>query len=123
MKLNKYKKDFIVIGSILLGALILIIFISIFKKPGTYVVIEQNKEIIGTYKLSENRQIKIETDDGKYNLIVIEDGKVYMKEASCPNHECIDMGKKSNTNQYIACLPNKVIVTIKGENYEVDVVS
>jgi hypothetical protein len=47
-------------------------------------------------------------------VVVIEDGKARVTESACPNHVCIDMGSISHPGELIVCVPNKVIVTIRG---------
>lgn len=123
MKLRQYKKDIIIIGIILLVALLSIILISVLKKPGQYVVVEKNQEEIDRYLLSENREIKIDIDENRYNILVIENNKAYIKDASCPDQICVKHTKISKTGETITCLPNKVVIKIEGTNQEVDVMS
>ncbi len=47
-------------------------------------------------------------------VIVIEDGKARIVESACPNHFCINMGAISIPGEIIVCVPNQVIVSIKG---------
>ena len=53
------------------------------------------------------------------NVLVIEDGAAYMREANCPDkfskNGCVNTGKISYVGQTIVCLPNKIIVEIVGE--------
>ena len=41
--------------------------------------------------------------------------EAFLKEASCPDHLCINMGRIRKTGQSIICLPNKVTVEIRGK--------
>ena len=67
------------------------------------------KEVVGEYPLSENKTITL-----AHNVIVIENGKVRMESADCPDHLCVKKGEKSLTWQTIVCLPNEVVVEIIG---------
>lgn len=67
---------------------------------------------LGTYALEENREIPITTEDG-YNLIIIKEGYVFVKDADCKNRICIQSGKKKETGDAITCLPHKLIITVK----------
>ena len=64
----------------------------------------------GTYSLLEDQQIPIETDDG-YNLVIIENGAAYMKEADCPDGYCMEQGEIDRNGETIVCLPHRIVVT------------
>ncbi len=46
--------------------------------------------------------------------VAIENGKVRVLDSDCPNHTCIKMGSISHPGEIIVCVPNQVIVTIRG---------
>lgn len=115
----KHKLDVIIIGSLITVAAALLLVFSLASKPGSYVEITVDGELYGVYSLSEDREIDI----NGANLLIIEGGKAYMKEASCPNHTCISRGAVSKSGQSIICLPNKVVVTVKGDRGGADAVS
>ena len=84
---------------------------------GAVVVIEHDGEVWGRYSLYEEQTIDIDTEVG-HNQAVIEAGRVYMAEASCPDHYCLgqhrDEGGIDGPNETIVCLPNKVVVYVEG---------
>lgn len=45
-------------------------------------------------------------------FVHIENGRVAITDSPCENKLCIGMGAISMTNQWVACLPNKVFVRI-----------
>ena len=49
---------------------------------------------------------------GGKNLLVIENGRAYIKESECPDHLCERMGKISLVNERIVCLPHKLTIKI-----------
>lgn len=113
------KNDWILFGSIILLSLILGGGIFLYKgnDQGNTVQITVAGQVYKTVPLNENQEILIESEDGGKNLLIIEDGKIYIKEANCPNHQCIKQGKTAQ----IVCLPNKVIVeiiNIEGESFD-----
>jgi hypothetical protein len=67
----------------------------------------------GIYDLSENRVVQIDSANG-HNTMEIRDGQVSMTEADCPNGDCMAFGGIRLTNQVIVCLPNKVVLTLRG---------
>ncbi len=63
---------------------------------------------------------KREIDVDGHNKVVIAGGEVWMETADCPDKLCVAQGKISRSGQTIICLPNKVMVTIKGGKSEYD---
>lgn len=122
--MKKYKFDFIVIIFFVLAAVIsLVCFYKFDKAEGGYVAVVVNKEIKETFSLSENREYTI--SDGEHiNIIKIEDGKVWITEANCPDKLCVKQRKIDKNGQSVICLPNKVVVKIVSDKEnEVDEVS
>lgn len=68
------------------------------------------------YSLSEDREIALDT-----LTVVIEDGKVYVKDSVCADKICEHTGKIDKVNQSIVCLPGNVVIVIEGESdFQVD---
>ena len=109
MKHETLKKDILAIGLCLLFAGIAFLCLLLFRKEGAVVKITVDKEVVGVYDLTKNQTITL-----AHNKVVIEDGKVRMESADCPDHLCVKKGAKSYAWQSIVCLPNKVVVEIEG---------
>lgn len=58
--------------------------------------------------------------EGHINKIVIRDNTISMIDADCPDLLCVYQGNISKVGQSIVCLPNKVMVEIKGNKIEDD---
>ena len=115
--LKKYKRDLIVITSLLAISLIMLLCIFLFSKSGDFVSVQVEGELVGIYSLSNDAEISI--GDGT-NILKIESGKAYMVYATCPDRVCVNTGKISRVGQSIICLPHKVTITVIG-NSEGDV--
>lgn len=48
------------------------------------------------------------------SLIVIENGAVRIAESPCRTHYCVHSGPHHRTGDAIACVPNRILVTITG---------
>ena len=59
------------------------------------------------------KEIPIKTEYG-YNLIEVGDGKIRVVEASCPDKIDVKQGYISKIGETIVCLPNKMLIEIKG---------
>lgn len=101
------KGDIIIIISVALALVISIAGLIIFSKQGSTVTIKQNNEIVYSESIGKDNTVTL---DG--NTVIIEDGFVYMLNASCKNQVCVNTGKISKKGESIICLPNKVTVEI-----------
>lgn len=120
---RKVKNDIILTASVLIVAVLVFFIIGLITKNGNYVEVKKNGEIIGKYSLAENRTVEIKDENG-YNLLIIEDGKAFISEASCPDKLCVNQGKVSTNGKALVCLPNKTVITVySDDDGEVDFVS
>lgn len=109
---QKTKNDLILIAVLLLvvAGAALILFLS--RMPGDTVVVTVDGQLWGEYSLREDRTVEIKNGDG-YNLLVIESGKAYVRQASCPDGICSSHRPISHNGESIICLPNKVVIEIR----------
>lgn len=84
---------------------------------------EEIKKIIFDSKLI-GKTIPIETEYG-YNIIEIGDEKLRVIEASCPDKIDVKQGYISRIGDMIVCLPNKLVIEIKGldQGTEIDIIN
>lgn len=117
---------------IIFVVVLVIISMAFIKKQGInandkYVSIqvagEEIKKVIFDKKIIGKR-IPIETEYG-YNLIEIGDESVRVVEASCPDKLDVLQGTISEVGEAIVCLPNRLVVEIKGksEKDSVDIIN
>lgn len=122
------KNDIIIIGLVLIVALGFILFnnyrSSLFKDQQKTAVIQVEGEIYKTIPITKEEQIiTIDTDLGT-NVIKIHDDGIEIIDADCPDKVCVDTGFIDKHGSSIVCLPNKLIVEIKGEKkVEIDELS
>ena len=110
------KKDIIMIAAMLLAALALYLIsqISLGAEASTIVVTLDGKEVLRR-PLAVESTYDIAQEDGSLNVIAVENGAVYMKEANCRDGLCIRQGKMRNGAKTIVCLPHKVVVQLTGD--------
>lgn len=112
----RLKRDIILVLSmvIIAAAAFLIINFAV-KKDGSYAVIKVDGKVIKTQDLNSGETtIEVNGYQGGVNKVVINDGKVSMTEADCPDELCVKTGKISRVGETIVCLPHRVVVEIKG---------
>lgn len=81
--------------------------------------ISSDGEVVCTVDLRIDQEMQIESENGGTNLIVVEDGQIRVKEASCPDQVCVLRGECSGGTP-VVCLPNRLVITFLGES-ELDV--
>jgi hypothetical protein len=112
-KINKYD----------IGLIIAIIIINVFfilyggrnavDKNSKTAYIYSNNELVREYVLTDDvkDEVKIESDTG-FNILHIENGEIWIHDASCPDKICIHQGKISQDGEIIVCLPNRMLIKI-----------
>ena len=116
---SRLLRDIALILVILAVATVVLLVSSSRKEEGAYVVVMVQNEEVARYSLAINGIYDI---NGGTNTIEIEDGRVRMLEAFCPNHLCIRQGWIHLEGQSIVCLPNKVTVIVRGTGSGLDFV-
>ncbi len=117
MKKKAIRSDIVLIGILVLAGLILGLVLLLTRKEGASVEIRVSGAAVRTIPLSEAGRYEIEGTQGT-NVLVIENGKAHMEEASCPDGVCMEMGEIDSTGQSIICLPNEIVVAIEGAEEE-----
>ena len=49
-------------------------------------------------------------------VIIVENGTVRIENSPCPAHYCVRMGSLEHRGEIAVCVPNRVVVTIRGGN-------
>lgn len=89
-------------------------------------VIKVNDQIYTKIPLDNtaHKAIPVKLAGNNYVHVVIENDKVWVDDASCPDKVCVRTGKINKSGQSIVCLPNKTVVYIEGaEKTDIDDVS
>ena len=70
------------------------------------------------YDVKNPYMFRIEYGDGEYNDILVENGKIKIADASCPDKLCVNMGYISEPLMPITCLPNHLVIRIVNDGEE-----
>lgn len=60
---------------------------------------------------------------GSYNIIQIQDGKIRMLEAGCPDNTCVNMGYLKSAALPIVCLPNHLVIEFIATDDQTDAIA
>ena len=121
MKRTAKRYDIILIASLLSVSLLSICALLIFRKDGRSVRVEVDGKVVAVYSLSDDGEYPL---NGGTNILVIENGEAFIRTADCPDKTCVRSGRLKHTGESAVCLPNRVSVTVVGEDTDgVDLVS
>ena len=112
---GKIKNDLVFIALLLVLALVAGLALLVFKGEGDTVTVTVDGQVWGEYPLERDLTVEIAVGDN-LNLLVIEDGKAYVKYASCPDGICSSHRPVWRDGESIICLPNKVVVLVTSKN-------
>lgn len=115
------KQDLIIFGVIaaLAAAAFIIVRLS-GSAPAAYVEVIVDGSVTETHAISENGEYSVEGFTGGTVTFTISDGTVDVISADCPNRICVHHAPISRTGESIVCLPNRVIITLRGRTAQVD---
>ena len=110
------RKILFAVSAVFLVSVCLSVFILMPSEQQT-VEIVQDGAVLYTFDLrrAEDREIRIASADGGYNLIVINSGTICISEADCPDQTCVRSGKLKSGYLPIVCLPHRLIVRFTEE--------
>ena len=110
---KKTRNDLILISVVLVIALGAALLMGVFSEQGAMAVVILDGKEIARYALNEDREVRIDCKNGEYNILVITDGKVFVKEANCHSQDCVKHPKIDMTDESIICLPHKLVIEIE----------
>ena len=120
---SRLKWDVLLIVGIVLFAAVALSLMLLFRSAGGTAVVTVSGKEYARISLSEDSVTPIETALG-YNLLIVEGGEAYIKEASCPDKICVHHRRIRYSGETVVCLPNEVTVKIiKEGGGEIDAVS
>ena len=110
-----YTRDLILVAVLLVAALALFFGLRSLQArdtgTGAQAVVTVEGREIGRYPLKKNGTFPL---NGGTNILVVENGEAWVSEANCPDKVCMGMGKISRNGEFIACLPNRLLVVVEG---------
>lgn len=115
---GKILNDIILIFLLLLIAAIGIVYLFCFRSSGDTVKVTVDGKIYGTYALNKDITVDIYSgaDNACLNRLIINGGKAYMEQATCPDGLCVQHRPIFRDGESIVCLPQKVVLTVVANN-------
>ena len=132
MKAGRLKtRTWIILFAAVFAVLALLAFaLSRMDAGGTVANIYQDGVCIYSIDLStvtETITFTVADDDGHENVVEIENGRIRISEANCPDQVCVESGWLSSSLKPIVCLPAKLVIQLESdpaaEELDLDAVS
>ena len=122
------KNDIVLLVTVLIMAAGLFFGVKIYGKLSTtenpVAVIKVDGKEYKRIDLLTDETIKIENDNGGYNVLKISERKADIIDASCPDKLCVHQKPAEYRGENLVCLPNKVTVEIEnGKDSGIDAVT
>ncbi len=118
------KMDKILMLGVLLSGLIALFLVKGFHSQGQSVVaiIQVKGDIVETIDLSKVEKAKDLHIQGAQGLSIIEveNSRIRMVESPCPDRVCINRGWIERSGEAIVCVPNEIVIKIKGNDESID---
>ena len=116
---KKLLSDIILVGVLLVVSLSVFLIYFLNRTEGSTVVVSVDTKVVAEYSLEVDGVYYL---NGGTNVLVIEDGQAYIREANCPGYQdCVETGRIRYVGEKIVCLPNKLMVEIVGEGDGLDI--
>lgn len=97
-----------------------IVLLSLRSSPGTVAEVYQNGVLLQTLRLDEPVRYTLFAANGGSNTIVVQDGRICVSEATCPDQVCVKQGWVNSDATPIVCLPNRLVIQVKGGEQNLD---
>lgn len=104
------KGDLLAVAAVILLAAALLLFaLPALSAGGSYACIYQHGKLIREVPLSVDQTFPV---SGDYtNTVTVQDGKIAVTHADCPNQDCVRQGWLSDGGA-IVCLPNQLEIRL-----------
>jgi len=108
------------LGGIAALCLLCIVLIPLFASPGTVAEVYQNGTFLRTLSLDEPVEYALMSSNGGSNTITVRDGRICVSHATCPDQVCVKQGWVNTDATPIVCLPNGLVIQVKGGDRTID---
>lgn len=117
--MKRYRGDGVIVFFILLLLVISYCFFYTNKPVNSarQIVILQNGIVIKTIYLPQRSKEEMVLSDGaKENVLLVENDRVQITSANCPDQLCKKFGWIQAVGQQIACIPHRLLIRIEGQD-------
>lgn len=108
-----FRNDLKLLSVLLLVVILFFLIRNLFSGGnGMRVTVSQDGVVKSEYALTDSRVFTVTSPSGGTNTVHIENGSVWITDASCPDKVCQNQGEISHEGEMLVCLPNRLTVSI-----------
>lgn len=106
----------------ILGVLVLALCLWGFwpKSGGTWVCVQVDGEMVLEKSLAQSGSYPVQGYGGFSLNLVLEKGQVHVENSTCPDLICENHAPISKAGEQIVCLPGRIVISVTGQEAEVD---
>ena len=108
------------LGGVTAACLLCIALISLLSSPGSVAQVYWNGKLLHSFPLDEPVEYTLSGPNDSSNTIVIQEGRVCVSHATCPDQVCVNQGWVNTDATPIVCLPNQLVIQVKGGEQNLD---
>ena len=89
------------------------------RSEGRVAEVVQNGVVIRRIDLdrvTQEYEFTVEWPEGGSNVVLVQPGRICVKDADCPDRVCVGMGWLEDQAMPIVCLPHRVIIRLAESN-------
>jgi len=113
------KKDVIFFAGVAILFFAVLTYIYLNKKQGKIAIIKYNGKVVKILPLSKNGIYKVRGFISEM-LLKVSNGTIQVVKSGCPRKVCMKKGKLYICGDTIVCVPNKVVISVQGEEEGLD---
>lgn len=101
---------------IIVAVLVALSFLILLRQTsGARVVVSSDDRIVFVAPLDKDQRVELEGPLG-VTVLQIENGAARIISSPCPHKVCMRMGEASHVGDLLACVPNKLVISIEGDS-------
>lgn len=93
------------------------------KGAGNTVLVTVDGETVIELPLDQDTEFPVDGYESFSLTVIVEHGACYVVDSTCPDLICQNHAPISKAGEQIVCLPGRTVVTVKGEEGDVDVIA
>ena len=106
--------DKVVLAVLILASGASFLLAGVLTRPAAVAVVSAAGQPRFTIDLTRSRQLRLEGPAGT-TVVAVEGGAIRVLDSDCPQRLCVRQGKITRVGQVIVCVPNRIIIWMRGD--------
>ncbi|HPZ16106.1 MAG TPA: NusG domain II-containing protein [Sphaerochaeta sp.] len=102
-----------------LASVVIVLTLKTYSGGSGYIEVRTHQAVY-RYALSTDQEVSVDGPLGKTDIL-IKGGRASIIDSACPTKSCTEQRAISSSGEWIACLPNHVLITVVGSESSAEV--